>query len=197
MPSETTVLPDGTTLITNEVDFGVIGAPATEVIIPVVVLPGLTTPIASGRIVHPVYGAFDYEVKPDKWVNIDADILTPPVWASTRTLGGSANVLWPGFIRDIVVEERWLALGGLAMPITQLRMFMLIWSNPVDPDVGYVEWYPNYASTFGFKVLPVDLKTGDGGIGLTDIINAKDAAGLLDGWVEDQVTFTMKIVARV
>jgi hypothetical protein len=104
--------------------------------------------------------------------------------------------LWNGHIRDVVVEERWKALGGLAMPITQLRMLLAIWTNPIDPDVGYVQWYPNYISSVGFKVLPVNLSTGQG-IVFDDIVNYKDPEGNPIGWISAPVSFTMKLVERL
>lgn len=162
-----------------------------------VVLPALPVESGYGRIVHPQLGAFDYEVKPDEWMNIDADVVVAPIWASTKTLTGAANVLWPGSIRDVVAFERWKPIGGLSMPITQLRMLMLIWTTPVDPTVGYVEWWPNYISPNGFKVIPVDLKVGSEGITLNDLINTKTPDGDPDGWVDAEITFLMKITGRV
>lgn len=161
------------------------------------VLPAWPLESGRGRIVHPTLGAYDYEVKPDEWVNIHGDVFVPPVWASTRTLTGAANVLWNGNLRDVVIEERWKSLGGLAMPIGQLRMLALIWTTPIDPVVGYVLWYPNYTSPLGFQVLPVGLAVGgQSNIVLNDVTNYKDASGNPDGWVTDPVTFTMKIAGR-
>ena len=83
------------------------------------------------------------------------------------------------------------------MPITQLRMLMLVWTSPIDPAVGYVEWYPNYISARGFKVLPTNLTVGGQSVTLNDIINAKLPDGSPDGWVTDNVTITYRIVGRV
>jgi hypothetical protein len=131
-------------------------------------------------------------------VNIDAEAIVAPVWASSRTLTGAANVLWNGHIRDVTVEERWKALGGLAMPITQLRMLMAIWTTPVDPDVGYVLWYPSYITVAGFKVLPINLSAGGGqGIAFDDVVNYKDEFGDPIGWITAPVTFQLKLVERL
>jgi hypothetical protein len=162
------------------------------------VLPALPETLGMGRLVHPNLGAYDYAVKPDEWVNIDGDVIIPPQWASTKTMGGASNVLWSGYIRDGVVEERWKAPGGLSMPIPMLRMLVLMWTHPVDPNVGYVEWFPTYTTAKGFKVLLVGLNVGGGGggVALTDVVNYKDDRGP-NGWVEGNVTLTMKIVDRV
>jgi hypothetical protein len=136
-------------------------------------------------------------VKPDEWVNIDAEAIIPPVWASSRTLTSAANVLWQGNLRDVVVEERWKSLGGLAMPITQLRMLLAIWTTPMDPDVGYVQWFPNYITSVGFRVLPINLTAGGQGIAFDDIVNYKDEDGEPIGWMTQPVTFQLKLVERL
>lgn len=187
----------GTVTLRSESTFEVIGAAEELITLPLEVWPAYPAESGHGRIIHPTLGAFDYETKPDEWVNIDADAIITPVWASTRTLTSSANVLWQGNIRDVVVEERWKALGGLAMPITQLRMLLAIWTTPVDPDVGYVHWYPNYITSVGFKILPVMLTSGGQGVTFDDVVNYKDEDGDPIGWMTNPVTFTLKLVARL
>ena len=177
--------------------FDVVPAAEEVIALPIEVFPAFPAESGHGRIIHPTLGAFDYEVKPDEWVNIDADAIIPPVWASSRTLTSAANVLWDGHLRDVVVEERWKALGGLAMPITQLRMLLAIWTMPIDPDVGYVHWFPNYITAVGFKVLPINLSAGGQGIALDDVINYKDEYGEPIGWVTSPVTFQLKLVDRL
>ncbi len=175
-------------------------ASATEevVTLTIQVYPAAVAGQGQGRLIHPILGSFDYEVKPDEWENLDSgNVLIPPMWSSARGLITTVNTLWAGLLKDVVVEERWKSLGGLAMPITQLRMLMSIWTNPLDPDVGYVRWYPNYASPLAWKVLPVDLKVGGEGIALDDVINYKDEGGNPVGWVTSPVTFQMKLVEPV
>ena len=197
-PQVPTVNPDGSRTLTSEASFGVVGASAEEVVtIDLDIAPMFPTASGYGRIIHPTLGAFDYEVKPDEWVNIDADAIVPPVWASSRTLTSAANVLWQGHLRDVTVEERWKALGGLAMPITQFRMLLAIWTTPIDPDVGYVHWYPNYITQVAFKVLPVSLSAGGQGVTFDDIVNYKDEDGEPIGWVSAPVTFQLKLVERL
>ena len=187
----------GTIILTSSGSFGVAAAAEELVTIPIIIFPAYPVASGHGRIVHPILGPFDYEVKPDEWMNIDADAIIPPIWSSSRTLTSAANVLWEGNLRDVVVEERWKALGGLAMPATQLRMLLAIWTNPVDPDVGYVHWYPNYITQMGFKVLPVGLSAGGQGITFDDVVNYLDDDGNPIGWMTAPVTFTLKMVERL
>lgn len=160
------------------------------------VLPPYLAPNGKGKIVHPLLGAFDYEVKPDEWVNVDGDVIIPPVWSSSKTLSGAANTLWAGNIRDVVAEERWNQ--PLSMPITQLRIFLFIWTTPIDPAVGYVQWYPNYINNNGYNVIPLSLSAGDqDNLVFDDVVNTKDFAGNPDGWMTKPVTFKLKLVARI
>jgi hypothetical protein len=196
-PGGTTGVSVGTVTLRSEGTFDVVGAAEELVTLPIEVWPAFPVESGHGRIIHPILGAFDYEVKPDEWVNIDADAIIAPVWSSTRTLTSASNVLWQGNLRDVTIEERWKALGGLSMPITQLRMLLAIWTTPVDPDVGYVQWFPNYITNVGFKVLPVMLAAGGQGVTFDDIVNYKDEDGEPIGWMTNPVTFTLKLVGRL
>lgn len=184
--------------LTSEATFTVVPSSLVVADFQFSVLPAWPVQSGRGRLVHPVLGSFDYEYKPDEWVNIDGDVIIPPIWASTKTLGGAANVLWNGYLRDVVVIEKWKALGGLAMPISQMRMLYMIWTNPVDPVIGYVHWYPNYISPLGFKVIPLDLKAGgDSGITFDDVVNYLGENDTPNGWMVNPVTLTLKIVDRL
>lgn len=176
-----------------------------------VVLPSVAFPNGTGRIVHPLLGSFTYQYKPDEWVNLDGDILIAPTWAATKTMKGAAHSLWLGDIADITVEERWLAPEGLCMPISQLRMLLNIWTTPVDPATGYVEWYPTYANNIGYYVIPLDLVVGSAGgsnmgkmqgfgsqaIVLDDLVNALNPDCSNNGWVTQPVTFFLKLVSKI
>jgi hypothetical protein len=187
----------GSVILRSENTFTVAGAAEELIQLPMEVWPAYPAESGHGRIVHPTLGAFDYEVKPDEWVNIDAEAIIAPVWASTRTLTSAANVLWKGNLRDVTVEERWKALGGLSMPITQLRMLLAIWTTPVDPDVGYVHWFPNYITNVAFKVLPIMLSSGGQGITFDDVVNYKDEDGHPIGWMTNPITFTLRLVGKL
>jgi hypothetical protein len=129
-------------------------------------------------------------------VNIDADAIVPPVWASSRTLTGAANVLWPGNLRDVVVEERWKGEGGISMPIEQLRMLLSFWTTQPDPEEAYVEWYPTYITRVSFKVLLIGLTAGGQNIVLDDVVNYRDLRGP-DGWVTAPVVLQLRLVGRL
>jgi len=175
------------------------------------VLPSVAYPNGKGRLVHPVLGTYDYEYAPDEWLNIDGDVIVTPTWASTKTLSGQAHALWLGNIADVVCEERWLATGGMAMPVTQFRQLLAIMMTPVDPGVGYVQWFPNYTSNISFNVIPIDLVIGTAGSSqlarlsgsgyavmvLDDVVNYLNNDGTLDGWVVKPATMFLKIVSRV
>lgn len=160
------------------------------------VLPALMAPYGKGKISHPIFGTFDYDVKPDQWKNVDTDILIKPVWSGSKTLTSAANTLWFGNIKDVIAEERWNQ--NLAMTISQLRLLNSIYTNPVDPSIGYVQWFPNYSNNNVYNVIPVDLTVADNdGIVLDDIVNAKNEHGLDDGWVTGPVILKLRLVAKV
>ena len=187
----------GVRTLESEGTFDIVEASETVVTFSMDVKPAIYLTRGNGRIVHPILGSFDYEAKPDEWVNLDEDIIIPPLWASSQGLVSTANTLWQGLLKDVVVEERWKSLGGLAMPITQLRMLIAIWTMPLDPDVGYVQWRPNYVTDRAWKVLPINLTVGGQGMTFDDVINYKDEDGNPIGWVTDPVTLQMKIVELV
>jgi len=177
------------TTLSSSASFTIADAAAQAASATLTVLPAVAAPSGFGRLIHPTLGTFDYQVKPDEWVNVDGDAIIAPVWSSTRTLGGAANALWSGYLRDVVCEERWNAAGGLAMPASQLRMLIAVWSNPVDPANGYVLWYPNYATAVGFKVIPVDLTCGGKGIALDWMAN-------LENLIDHPVVLQLRLVDR-
>lgn len=160
---------------------------AEELEIPI--LPAATGTSGRGRLVHPTLGIIDYEQGPDEWSGIDTDVLTPPVWASTKALSGASNTLWRGTLRDGVCTERWTAEEGLSMPLEQLRLLLAVWQNPVDPAAGYLQWWPNYTTTLGYQVLMTDVSVGGQGVTL-DFITRQ-------GWVAAPVTVTYRIAGRL
>lgn len=166
---------------------------STSIVLPV--LPPLVAPFGKGKISHPTLGTFDYSTKPDQWLNVDSDVIIKPTWTSTRTLSSGANVLWQGNVKDVLVTEKWNQ--ALAMPVSQLRMLLAIYTNPVDPSVGYCQWFPNYVNNFVYNVIPQTLSVGGSeDFVFDDIINALDQFGLPDGWISNPVTFAIKIVSK-
>jgi hypothetical protein len=194
--SNVPIPPSGSILMTSMGQFGVAGLSEELLPLPEEIFPTFPVETGKGRLVHPSLGRYDYEVKPDQWTNIDADAIISPVWASSRTLTGAANVLWPGNLRDVVVEERWTAPGGISMPIEQLRMLLSFWTTQHDPEEAYVEWYPTYITRVAFKALIVNLTAGSQGIALDDVVNYRDLRGP-DGWVTAPVVLTLRLVGRL
>jgi hypothetical protein len=169
------------------------------------IFPSVSYPNGNGRLVHPTLGAYDYEQKPLQWLNLDGDVLIAPTWAGTKTLGGAAVSLWKGNLADVVCEERWTGAGGLAMPVAQLRALLAFFTNPVDPAVAYVQWFPNYTSPAGFNVILADLLAGSVGpssvaklTGLGRLAVAlDDAVNYGAGFVRVPVTLYLKLVSRI
>lgn len=180
-----------------------------------VVMPAVSNPQGSnqGRIVHPTLGTFDYEYAPDEWTNIDGDLIIMPTFASTKSLQGASNSLFQGNVRDVMCEERWKSLGGLAMPVSQLRTLLACAMNPIDPSVGYMQWFPNYTTGIGYNVLLLDVVVGSAGspvmaalsgfksqaMVLNDVVNAYggDDPNTPYGWILDPVTVFWKMISKV
>ena len=157
--------------------------------ISITVLPAAVGGGGKGRLVHPMLGTFDYDAAPDQWSGIDTDILIAPVWASSKTLAGTANALWRGTVRDAVCVETWTAERGIAMAMAQFRMLLAFWQNPPDPANGFIQWWPSYTSAFGFEVILTGLTAGGNGI----TIDAIAAQGYLAGPVE----LTLRVVKKL
>lgn len=154
-----------------------------------VVLPVAGANEGPGRLIHPnpSIGTYDYTRPPDESEGIRGDVIVPPVWASTKTLLGAANTLFVGNLRDAIIEERWTQ--SVACELSHLDMLIAMWTNPPDPSVGYIEWYPTYTSTLGFKVVILNLTAGSKGITTTPLRN--------QGWVRGPVVLRMRIAGRV
>lgn len=165
------------------------GSPDVEEIM-LDILPAASGGAGLGRLVHPTLGTFDYSMSPSQWSGIDTDVVIPPAWASTKTLSGAANTLWRGALRDGACVERWGTDAGMSMPADMFRMLLAFWQNPPDPANGYVEWWPSYTSTYGYKVILTGLTAGNGqGITLDTVMN--------QGWVVGQVELTLRVVERL
>lgn len=160
---------------------------------PLTILPAIGAATGRGRLIHPTLGTLDYPNAPDEWVNIDGDLIVAPVWASTKTLQGSANALWQGNVRDVTVSECWIQ--ELNIPIAFLRQLLAFFQNPPDPDAGTpVQWWPNYTSPLGFQVAMTGVKVA-GDSGADGIV--LDALANRSGWVDGKLTNTMQILGRV
>lgn len=173
------------------------------------VMPSVNYPNGKGRIVHPTLGAFEYQYPPDEWTNLDGDVLVLPTFAVNKTLQGASTAYWKGNIRDVLVEERWTSLGGMAMPVGQLRTLLACAANPVDPAVGTMQLFPNYTTDIGYNVLLLDIVFGSAGspgkaslggfknqaMVFNAIINAIATDG--NGWMDKPITVFWKILSKV
>ena len=136
-------------------------AAATDIIHAVVQPPLGYGTGGKGRLTHPTLGVYDYVHPPTHTVNIDGDVCFPPEWAHSKTLGGGVDVLWPGYVRDVIVTERW-AEGEVGSVIEHLRMLWYFLSNPPDPSLNsFVVWTPNYATDRTYNVALISVVAGD------------------------------------
>ncbi len=144
--------------LTSSATIAIADAAVVTESIALTVLPAPVAGSGSGRLIHPDIGTYDYTRPPDEWVNLRGDIIVAPIWASTKTLLGAANTLFAGDVRDVIVEERWTQ--GIVGPTSHADMLIAMWTNPPDPSVAYVQWWPNYSSDFGFNVVMLSLTLG-------------------------------------
>lgn len=151
------------------------------------VLPLSAVGPGTGKMVHPTLGTLNYPYAPDKWTNIDTDLVVPPIWASTQTLDGGASTLWAGNIKDTVVVESWT--NDLSVPIVFLRALLNFWMNPPAPESGYIEWFPSYTNELGYKIMITNVTCGGKEITM-DFVTRK-------GWVTGGLEITIKVAGRV
>lgn len=176
------------TTLTSTATFTVANATTVTETVSVPIIAAAVPGVGKGRLIHPTLGTYDYMHAPDKWSGFESDVVVAPVWASTRTLGGAANVLWAGNLRDAEIEESWEA-GDLGGKIDHLRALLTLYQNPVDPADGFVEWYPQYANALGYRVLLLEVNVGGRGITL-DYVSR-------NGWVRGAIALRMRIVERI
>lgn len=151
------------------------------------VLPLATTAPALGRLVHPTLGTLDYPYAPDEWVGVDTDIIIPPTWAYTPTLGGGANTLWAGSIKDVVCKERWTS--DVSMPIPFLRTLLNFAMNPPAPEDGYVQWLPQYTNPHTYNVI-LQMPTSGGSELVLDFLSRQ-------GWLAGVLELQLRVVNKV
>ena len=152
----------------------------------VVILPPSSTPgFGTGRLVHPTLGTLDYPVPPEETEDVDGGPVYRPVWSRARTLGGTADALWSGYLRDAEVLERWQN-GDVGMPLPFFRMLWLMFTNPPDPAAGsFVLWSPTYAGTaLSWKVAISSLSAGGDRYGMDWLLAKKGVGGFVPGPVE-------------
>lgn len=143
-----------------------------------------------GRLIHPTLGTLDYTLPPHEWTQMGEDAVIAPVWTSQMTLSSAANTLWPGSLRDVTPEERWLPSAGLSMPLDMLKTLLTFWMNPPDPAVAFIEWHPSYVTSLKFKVIISAIEVGGAPLTLSP-----QSVGT--NLVEYPVTVKLRIVSRV
>jgi len=139
------------TVLTSSSTFTIIGQEPTVASADIVVLPLDSSAIGVGSLIHPVLGTLIYPHQPDEWTGIDTDVIIPPSWGYAQTLGGGANTLHPGSMKDVVCVERWIS--DVSMPIAFLRTLLNFWMYPPDPSAGYLIWQPGYINEFLYHVI--------------------------------------------
>jgi len=144
----------------------------------------------NGRMIHPTLGSLDYTLPPHEWTSMGSDAIIAPIWASQQTLSSAANTLWPGNLRDVAPEERWIPSAGLSMPLAMLNALIAFWMNPPDPDVGYIEWHPSYVTTLKYSVIITSIEVNG-----SPLTMSPQTVGT--NLVEFPVTVKMRITGRV
>lgn len=135
-----------------------------------------------------------YSINPHQTINFNANPLTRPLYASTRTLSKTANVSFQGDITDLEVTEVWMGGGNrIAMALSQFSMLLDYFMNPPDlASAGFITWSPRDISGRSFKVLLTSLDVGGGeGITLDNLIKAGT------GWVHDEVRLVLRLIEEV
>jgi len=173
-------------VITNSTAFVIAAGSSATAEASVTVIPNAAPGEGAGRLIHPTLGTFDYAYMPEQWVNMDGNALIIPKWQNTQTLDSGQNTLWSGNIKDVECKEIWTAPGGLAMPMSQLRVLISFFQNPPDPTVDYIQWWPSYVTGNGFDVVIKSMQVGSSGFTFSDVS--------LQGWIDLPVTMVYQIV---
>jgi hypothetical protein len=170
-----------------------VGAGATAIdSITLSVLPAIGTGTGKGRLIHPGFNGgdpivYDYPRTPDEYTWIDAEMINPPIWGSSKTFRGASSTLYISDIQDPIREERWVqSIVSAQDSLAFVRMMIAMWVNAPDPTVAYVQWFPNYISQKGFNVILLGLTVGTKEITLTSL----SKRGLARG----PMTLTLRVV---
>lgn len=172
--------------LTNSTGFTIAAQSTATASVSVPVVAAAAAGEGRGRLIHPTYGTYDYDYMPNQWRNMDGDAIIFPTWQTSPTLSSAQNTLWNGNTKDVTCTEAWTAPGGLAMPMDMLRMLILFYTNPPDPTVDYVQWWPSYTNGNGYDVVITNLSVGDEGIAFSDISQ--------QGWMDSPVAITYQII---
>lgn len=132
-----------------------------------------------------------YECNPSKWSNFDLTPLKRPFTRHQTTIGGAVTQEWPGYDKDVVIEETWDGGTRLAMPLSMFRFLYQYYVNRPDYGVeGYIRWSPRDLTTKRYNVIILDLTVGgQQGIQLDLTV--------FHGYVHDTVVLKFAIVSEV
>jgi len=173
-------------VITNSTAFTIAAQSSAAVVTTLSIIPNAVAGEGTGRLIHPTLGTFDYLYAPEQWVNMDGGAIIKPKWQNSPTLDSGQNTLWGGNIKDVECKELWTAPGGLAMPMSQLRVLISFFQNPPDPTVDYVQWWPTYITTNGFDIVIKSMTVGGSDMTFTDVSK--------QGWIDLPVTMIYQII---
>jgi hypothetical protein len=177
-------------LLTATTNFTILDASPVIESIALSVVAAAAPGTGKGRLIHPTLGTLDYTLAPHEWTNMAEDAIIAPIWTSQMTLSSASNTLWPGSLRDVAPEERWIPSAGLSMPLDMLKALIAFWMNPPDPAVGYIEWHPSYVTSLKFSVIIVGIEVSGAPMTMSPQSVGTDL-------VEYPVTVKLRIVARV
>ena len=135
-----------------------------------------------------------FELNPQIWTNIQAELLTRPLYAAQRTLTKTANVQFVGDITDLECRLTWMGGGDrIAMTWT---FFSQLWNYFTNvPDVasaGYITWQPRDLNAHGYQILFTNLEAGG-----QNIISLDSLAKAQDGFMHEAVTATFRIISKL
>ena len=137
---------------------------------------------------------YQYSLNPQQTINFNANPLTRPLYASTRTLSKTATVQFAGDVTDLEVTEVWMGGGNrIAMALSQFAALYDMYYNVPDlASAGFIQWSPRDISNRTYKVLLTSLTVGGSdGITLDHLVKTGS------GWVHEEVRLTMRLIEEV
>ena len=130
---------------------------------------------------------------PPAWTNILNQVLSRPLYASTKTLNTTAHAQFPGSMGDIAIEEIWPGGGNrIAMALSTFAALWDYFYNVPDlASAGFVTWSPRDITSRSWKVLITSLTVGGSDVEMTNLIKAGD------GWVHNEVRMKLRLIEEV
>lgn len=148
---------------------------------------------------------------PSTTLNLDNVVLPQPRTQVIKTLGTTRLVTFGEGEDDVIVTEIWEAgRGGASMPTSLFRLIYEYWVNQPDfQQTGqqYIQWEPRDRNERTYQVEIVSLSVG--GSGVLNVRDIRDSGGSVlgnaefgvapsnTGWIDEDVTLELRIVAEV